>query len=102
MRVLVTGAAGFLGTAVCRQLKNNGHEVYGVDLHHSASRDLVTTLTDLRNCKAVYAVVKECEAVVHLANSTHEANGSRPQQMYADNTAMNANVFQAAIDTEIR
>jgi len=102
MRVFVTGAAGFLGTAVCRHLKNNGDEVYGVDLQRPADQDFVTTVMDLRHCKEVYAAVKDCEAVVHLANSTQKTSGSCPQKMYSDNSAMNANVFQAAVETGIR
>ncbi len=31
MRILLTGAAGFIGTAVARRLRENGHEVRGVD-----------------------------------------------------------------------
>ncbi len=31
MKILVTGAAGFIGSAVCRRLLDRGHEVVGTD-----------------------------------------------------------------------
>ncbi len=31
MRIVVTGAAGFIGSHTCQRLKTRGHEVIGVD-----------------------------------------------------------------------
>ena len=31
MKILVTGAAGFIGFHTCLKLVNQGHEVYGID-----------------------------------------------------------------------
>ena len=31
MKILVTGAAGFIGFYTCLKLVNQGHEVYGID-----------------------------------------------------------------------
>jgi UDP-glucuronate 4-epimerase len=31
MKILVTGAAGFIGFHTCLKLVNQGHDVYGID-----------------------------------------------------------------------
>lgn len=36
MRVLVTGAAGYIGRRLCTTLRHEGHEVFGVDIRGSA------------------------------------------------------------------
>jgi UDP-glucose 4-epimerase len=41
MKILVTGASGLLGTEICRQLKDGGHEIWAID-NHSRS----TTIPD--------------------------------------------------------
>ena len=33
MKVVVTGAAGYIGSQTCKTLTNAGHEVIGVDRH---------------------------------------------------------------------
>ena len=42
MRVLLTGAAGFIGTAIAAQLDEAGHEVVGVDLMLSSAHGSTT------------------------------------------------------------
>ncbi len=102
MYVLVTGAAGFLGSVVCRHLQNNGYEVQGVDLRAPEADTASFVQADLRDWEALYPLVKSCDAVVHLANHTGDAGGTRPQQLYAANTTMNANVFQAAVESGVK
>jgi nucleoside-diphosphate-sugar epimerase len=59
MRVAVTGARGFIGSALEPALKHRGHEVRGL------SRDTIWTAESYSGC----------EAVVHLANVAHTAAG---------------------------
>ena len=53
MKILVTGANGFIGKHMCLQLNRKGHEVFKYDID-STEEELVK-------------YVKECDAVIHLA-----------------------------------
>ena len=67
MRVLVTGAGGFVGPHLRRALQAAGAEVLGLGLHpHEGEIDLIADVTDATATAAAVAKVKP-DAVVHLA-----------------------------------
>ena len=72
MRILVTGATGFLGNNVVRALLNDNHEV-AVTLRHSSDRKALDGLNvelitvDLNNPNDVAEALAGCDAVVHAA-----------------------------------
>jgi nucleoside-diphosphate-sugar epimerase len=69
MRVLVTGAGGFLGRAVVRRLNEAGHAVVAL-VHDSAANvgaDIETRTADIVNLDAMAQAVAGCDAVVHCA-----------------------------------
>ncbi|QFY11042.1 NAD-dependent epimerase/dehydratase family protein [Nonomuraea phyllanthi] len=70
MKVLVTGASGFLGLAVCRRLAARGDTVHTLHRRSHPELDalgLTQHLADIRDPAAVRAAVGSCEAVVHCA-----------------------------------
>lgn len=69
--VLVTGAAGAIGTPVAAALKAAGHDVRGFDLR---AAEHVTHVGDLIDPAAVDAAVDGADAVVHLAAQPDEAD----------------------------
>lgn len=84
MKVLVTGGAGFIGSALIRRLASSGTEVVNLDkLTYAATLTSVAEVADrpgyafvqhdIADAEAMRAVFREHEpdAVVHLAAETH-------------------------------
>jgi dTDP-L-rhamnose 4-epimerase len=75
MDVLVTGGAGFIGSATCAELSARGHRVRVLDsldpsVHPGASarrREEAFSQVDLRDEEALLPVLAGVDAVVHLA-----------------------------------
>lgn len=72
MRVFVTGASGFVGTAVVKQLLQAGHRVVGLVRSEEAAKRLqkdgVETHTgNLDQPETIVAGLKDCDAVIHTA-----------------------------------
>ena len=66
MRVLVTGAAGFLGSVVARMLVERGHHVCGFGRRASADAT-ESVIGDIRDVDWLAEATHGCDAVVHLA-----------------------------------
>src|SRR6478609_4056538 len=75
--VLVTGGAGYVGSALVPKLLDLGHTVtvldlylYGFDIFDSVRRNnsrLIEVVGDLRNPEAVAKALTGCDSVIHLA-----------------------------------
>lgn len=101
MLVLVTGAAGRLGSATCEQLTAAGIEFRAADAHSRKDIGYRIAVENLLTPEACYRLVEGCDAVVHLANRPGEQSGSA-QAIYGENCTMNINVFQAAMELGIK
>src|SRR3970040_650452 len=98
MKILVTGAAGRLGSVVTKSLLEGGHDVRATDHRHRRDFPVRLELANLRDELRAYALVEGCDVVVHLGNHPNLFSGPSPQRLFSDNVTMNANVFRAAVD----
>ena len=72
MRVFVTGATGFIGSAICKELIAAGHQVLGLS-RSAAGADALQALGasvqrgDLEDAASLVAGARACDAVIHMA-----------------------------------
>ncbi len=95
MRVLVTGAAGFIGSRLCWRLLNLGVEVHGLDDLSRGSAERVKALeksgmffhkADVRDKVAVYEILSRVspDVVIHLAALISVEESIRVPELYME------------------
>jgi dihydroflavonol-4-reductase len=106
MTILVTGAAGFIGSAVARALLSAGAAVRVFIRSKSDRRNLVDlrveiTFGDHRDRKSIDEAIKGCEAVIHVA-ADYRLWVPNPAEMFEANVTGTRNVMEAAGSVGVR
>jgi len=101
MRIVVTGAAGRLGSEACGELLAKGHEVIATDMVAAKDQDFPVRIVNLLDEKAVITELTGAEAIVHLANHTTYVN-KHPATVYIENVTMNYHIARLAVESKTR
>jgi UDP-glucose 4-epimerase len=99
MRILVTGSSGHLGEALTRVLRDEDHEVIGLDVLDSPFTNVVGSIVD-RAC--VRRCVTGVDAVVHCATLHKPHVGSHDRGDFVDvNIAGTLNLLEEAVAARV-
>jgi UDP-glucose 4-epimerase len=81
MKILITGAAGFLGSYLSEKYVGEGHTVYGIDNLSNGNLNNIRILLHKKNFKFIYDDIRnndlytkipnDLDAVIHLAAQLH-------------------------------
>lgn len=110
MRIIITGGAGFIGSAVIRQAIAAGHSVLNLDvLSYAACLDNVASVADAPGYSFVQADIRDRaamdhalgdfapDAVMHLAAETHvDRSIDGPDAFVSSNVVGTATLLEAA------
>lgn len=108
MNYLITGAAGFLGSALSNQLTREGHQVRGLDDlstgdPNSLSSEVHFTRGDVNDRPKLWTLLQEVDCVYHLAArvSVQESN-LYPREYNSVNVGGSVSLMEAIRDVGVR
>lgn len=103
MRILVTGGAGFLGLALCRELLSRGHIVLSTQRRHSPVLDTLGIEQRLGDLADAAHVQRACAGVHAVFHNAAKAGHWGSEQSYLDaNVTGTKNVLEACLAHGIR
>ncbi len=106
MKTLITGATGFVGSAVLRQLIHAGHNVRalvrpGSDCRNIAGLPVEMITGDLTDCPSLDRAVARCAALFHVAGD-YRLWVRNPREIYENNVTGTRNILLAAAHAGVK
>jgi len=109
---VVFGAGGFIGGQMCLRLKNDGHNVIGVDIkkHDFLDMDKLIDhfiLADLRDINAVRSVIPNdvdmlFQFAADMGGMLYLGSGLYDADVMSDNILMNVNTAKVAVEKKVK
>ena len=105
MKTLITGAAGFVGAAVLRELLKKGHKVKALVrqssvLNNLKNLDVEIVYGDLKDRESLKKSLKDCKYLFHVA-ADYRLWVPKPEEIYQNNVKGTENLMEEALNSEI-
>ena len=105
MKTLITGATGFVGAAVLRELLKKGHKVKALVRQSSVldnlrNLDVEIVEGDLKDRDSLKRCLKDCKYLFHVA-ADYRLWVPKPDEIYQNNVKGTENLMEEAVNSEI-
>ena len=105
MKTLITGATGFVGAAVLRELLKKGHKVKALVRQSSVldnlkNLDVETVQGDLTDRDSLKWALKDCKYLFHVA-ADYRLWVPKPEEIYQNNVKGTENLMEEALNSKI-
>ncbi|RPG97028.1 MAG: NAD-dependent epimerase/dehydratase family protein [Candidatus Pelagibacter sp. TMED165] len=107
-KILVTGAAGFLGSHLAESLSSLGHNVIGIDNMIGGYEDNVPKKIEFHNIdccnfEEIKLIMKGVDIVYHCAATAHEGlSVFSPFEITKNNYLASVSIFSAAVNEKVK
>ena len=108
MNILITGAAGFLGSHLSQKLSEQDHNIIGVDnmiggYEDNVQKNIKFFNLDCCDLKQMQNVMKNIDVVYHCAATAHEGlSVFSPYEITKNNFMSSVSVFSAAVANKVK
>jgi UDP-glucose 4-epimerase len=109
MKIVVTGASGYIGSRLCLHLAGKGHEITAVCHSKIAQKEGWTELIgnfiigDIREIKIINLIADvNADAIIHLVSLDHHASEKEPDLVLDVNVKPIWNLLEAHADKNLR
>ena len=105
MKTLITGATGFVGAAVLRELLKKGHKVKALVRQSSVldnlkNLDVEIVEGDLKDRDSLRRCLKDCNYLFHVA-ADYRLWVPKPEEIYQNNVNGTENLMEEALNSQI-
>lgn len=100
MRYALTGATGFVGGHLLKQLRGLGHEVVAVVRNPSANLDAELVRGDVTDRDSLLPAFRDVDGVFHVAG-WYKVGDRHPEQGWAVNVQGTRNVMEASVEAGV-
>ena len=104
MKILVTGASGFIGSHICSRLLDEGHDVVGLSRDKIGPVNYIPWTCDISkqaHVDQLFNSAPSFDAIIHTAAYHPRTPSAHPDKLIATNVTGTANLMEAAIKNSV-